>query len=405
MKKVISLIFISIFLINLTSATQIWTHDEIKIGSFREKIDVYKELVNGEELVRTKVTDIFSFSIPKWMKEKDKEIFFVIMPPVNTFSEQTELISEVKSVGCGAGNANLNYSLDETFGLSCLKEELTNSMIQETSINRAPLLEFNASELNWNEFLGENGSKTAYISLSYILDGLVLETDESSNTLFIRNIKCYYQSPNCLDGKPMIYVSIPTYFSVNGGYNYQILEIEKNKKNMIFFQKDTNEDLVLSYRNTIKEQTERNKRDISIIFISLGFSVIFTLILSRKKQTKRTRNLWLLGSLALLIVSFILFYNLIGTLWNVILIIMFTSLFLFMGLAKASDELDIGKATIKRDFSEIFKIIEVNKIKTTALVLLPIAILIAYLLHSFFTILIIMILMILAIFMKTHKPK
>jgi len=184
-------------------------------------------------------------------------------------------------------------------------------------------------------------------------------------------------------------------------YNFEILAIlddgrriissEYNRANMV-------------YRDWDKEQKENTKKDISIIFISLSFSVLFSLILLRKKQTKRTRNLWLLGCSSLLIVSFILFYNLIGTFWSILLAILFVLIILFMGLAKASDELDMGNASIKRDLYEIFKIIKANKFKTLCLFILPILLLIFFIQNNFNRVFAIFILLVLALFMKTNKP-
>ena len=184
-------------------------------------------------------------------------------------------------------------------------------------------------------------------------------------------------------------------------YNMNIFATLSDGRRVIFTDQPNS---FFEYRDWDKEQKEQQKRDISIIFISLSFSILFSLILSRKKQTKRTKNLWLLGGIVLLVISFILFYNLIGIVWSIVLIFFFVLLLLFMGLAKASDELDMGNVSKWRDFYEIFKIIKVNKIKTVSLIILPILSLIFYFLEDFVLLFILLILFVVVIFVKTNRP-
>jgi hypothetical protein len=303
MKKYFYLFSILILLLNLIDATQIWTDEGIKVSNFREKVDLYKESVNNKEVVKVKITDLFSFSIPQ--DRKNENLSFVIMPTTNNFANPSEDISDIRIVGCGAGNAQHNYSVDKNFGLSCSTEELNNEIIQK--INRAILFEFNASKFNWAHSLGENNSKTVYISLSYVLNDLVLETDEMSNTLLIRKIRCYYDSPDCLNGQPMIYLSIPTYFSVNGGYNYQILGLEKESSAMLFFQKNIDEDLVLSYRDVKAENKEKYFDYLLGIITSLIVSLIVTL-LSLKISKLRMKIKWAFLMILVFLLYFVITY-------------------------------------------------------------------------------------------------
>jgi hypothetical protein len=109
MKKILFLFFLLLLFTNFVNSTQIWTNDGVQINSFREKIDIYKEVVNGEELSRAKIIDIFYVFIPKEMK--DENIFFAFFPTNYDFSSQTENISEIMALACEAGKHEINYSM------------------------------------------------------------------------------------------------------------------------------------------------------------------------------------------------------------------------------------------------------------------------------------------------------
>jgi len=273
MKKILLFSLIFLILVNVINATQIWTNDEIRINDFREKVDIYRGIVEGEDVLRVNITDIIYLSIPKEMK--DEEIFFVFFPTNYDFSSQTGNISEIKAIACEAGKHEVNYSLDETFGLSCPGGEFDENILNEIKINRINLLEFNASNLDWYKFLGVNNSKQIYISISYTIDNLILEA-ENYNTLWVKKIGCYYESSNCLDGQTAIYVSIPTSSFVEGGYNYQILKIDKESERMVFVSENPKEDIVLSYQDIKREKWNQIKWFILAVFFSFFFSLIAT---------------------------------------------------------------------------------------------------------------------------------
>lgn len=271
MNKIFLILLSIVILSSLVNATQILMNDDIVIHSFREKVDVYKEIIDGKELVRVKITDVFSFSVPQ--KLKNEKIFFSLKPPYHDFFAKSENISDVRLISCEAGNHKINYSLDETFGLSCPVGEFED--IIHKQVNGVNIIEFDASNLNWFDFLGKDKSKTVYISINYIMDNLILET-ENYNTLWIKKIDCNYHSPNCLDKQTAIYVSIPTYLFVNGGYNHKILGIDKENQKMVFISEDYNEDVVLTYEDTKRERLDKIKWFILATIFSFFFSIIAT---------------------------------------------------------------------------------------------------------------------------------
>jgi hypothetical protein len=183
-------------------------------------------------------------------------------------------------------------------------------------------------------------------------------------------------------------------------YNFKIMAILGDGRRIVSVSQVGQ--AVLTYRDWNKEEEDRKKRDLSIIFISMSLSVFFSIFLSRKNQSKRTKNLWMSGCFFLLIVAMMLFFNLAGGIWNFILIISFISLFLFMGLAKSSDELDMRNVSIKRDIYYIMKMMKLNKAKSVLLIVSPVILLISWAQSSFVFIWISIALMFLAVFMKTN---
>jgi len=197
-------------------------------------------------------------------------------------------------------------------------------------------------------------------------------------------------------------IILPKGYAVQSLYNFKI--IMQNSEGSWIIGVDKGGDATASFRDIETEKITQNKRDISIVFISLGFSIIFTLILSGELK-KRTKNLWLLGGFFLLLLSFILFYNLLGTFWSILLIIFFVLLLSFFGLANSSRNLDTNSSG-KRDKNEILKLIKTNKLKSFLLVFFSSLLIIFYLINNFILIILDVFLLFWTIaLMKTNRPK
>lgn len=323
-KRIIFFVLLLIYLINFISATQIWTNEEVKVTSFREKIDLYKEIVSGDELSQVKITDIFSIKIPQNLR--NETIFIATTPPFKDYSDKAESIHNISFLICGVGESSLEYNLDH-FGLSCKDGEKYKRFIKEVGVNGLNLIEFNASLLNWSSFLLEEGSKGIYVSISYNIDNFVIKS-ENYNTLWIKRIECDYNSPNCFDKfNKIIYVNIPANLFVSGGDNYRLFNFDKESESMLFIQKDFDEDLILSYTDTEAENKEKYFNYILGILTSLIISLIFVLITPRLTSlAKSIKWLILLVSGFALGAIIIQLANILNLSPNIKLIILLTTL-------------------------------------------------------------------------------
>ncbi len=139
--------------------------------------------------------------------------------------------------------------------------------------------------------------------------------------------------------------------------NYKIIRYDLDKDQFILKAPELG-DAQFFYKNALEETDRRFRRDMVIVAISFGISLVFGFLFSENKLSKRTKHLWMIGGGAIFLTSYILLRETNNIFFAYLSLISLITFFASIFLAILSSKKDNPYSTLGRNLSNIWKFIK-----------------------------------------------